>query len=260
MSRESEVSILLTTHNLQFLEVIMQKKAPKQWSDIKCVILCGGKGTRFLPLSLKKQKGMIEVNGKPVLRHVIDYWRQFTNDFIFVVKYKKADIYRFVKTLPINTDFVEPKKLKGIANGIYQAKDLVGSKFIVALGDCVCKGSFKIPSRMDQGICVWETDNKEDIRRSYSVKIEKGLVSKVKEKPKRLLNNLCGMGFYLFDRKVFDYIEKTKPSPLRNEIEITDVIQNMIDAGEKISPIFFKGDYLNITYTEDLKKAGEILR
>lgn len=70
----------------------------------------------------------------------------------------------------------------------------------------------------------------------------------------------CGMGFYFFDRKVFDYIEKAVPSPLRNEIEITDVIQNMIDAGEKISPIFFKGDYLNITYTEDLKKAREILR
>lgn len=240
--------------------MIMQKNMSKSWSNVKCVILCGGRGTRFLPLSLKKQKGMIEVNGKPILWHVIEYWRQFTNDFIFVVKYKKAGIYRFVKTLPINTYFVEPKKLTGIANGVYQAKDIVGNKFIVTLGDCICKGSLKIPSLMDQGICVWETDNKEDIRRSYSVKIDKGLVSKVKEKPKRLSNNLCGMGFYFFDRKVFGYIEKTAPSPLRNEIEITDVIQNMIDAGEKISPIFFKGDYLNITYTEDLKKAEEILR
>lgn len=238
----------------------MQKKMPKSWSNVKCVILCGGKGTRLLPLSLKKQKGMIDVNGKPVLKHVIGYWRQFTSNFVLVVKYKKADIYKFAKVLPINSEFVEPKKLRGIANGIYQAKDFVGDKFIVVLGDCVCRGSFKIPSYMEQGICIWETDNKEDIKRSYSVKIEKGLVLKVKEKPKRLLNNLCGMGFYFFDRKVFEYIEKTKPSLLRNEVEITDVIQNMIDAGEKISPIFFKGDYLNITYTEDLKKAGEILR
>ncbi|MBI3755104.1 MAG: nucleotidyltransferase family protein [Deltaproteobacteria bacterium] len=238
----------------------MQKsKMPKSWSNVKCVILCGGKGTRLLPLSLKKQKGMIFVNGKPVLRHVIDYWRQFTDDFIFVVKYKKADIYKFAKALPINAEFVEPKELEGIANGIEQAKGLVGDKFIVVLGDCVCRGSFKIPPYMEQGVCIWETDNKEDIKRSYSVKIEKDLVSRVKEKPKRLVNNLCGMGFYFFDRKVFEYIEKTKPSLLRNEVEITDVIQSMIDAGEKISPIFFKGDYLNITYTEDLKRAEEIL-
>lgn len=238
----------------------MQKKMPKSWSNVKCVTLCGGKGTRLLPLSLKRQKGMIDVNGKPVLRHVIDYWRQWTNDFVFVVKYKKADIYKFAKTLPINSEFVEPKKLSGIANGIYQAKDFVGDKFIVVLGDCVCRGSFKIPSRMNQGVCIWKTYNKGDIQRSYSVKIEKGLVAKVREKPKRLVNNLCGMGFYFFDRKVFDYIEKTKPSLLRNEVEITDVIQNMIDAGEKISPIFFKGDYLNITDTEDLKRAEDILK
>lgn len=240
--------------------MLMQNKMPKKWSDIKCVILCGGKGTRLLPLSLKKQKGMIEVNGKPVLRHVIDYWRQFTDDFVFVVKYKKADIYKFAKALPINADFVEPKELRGIANGIEQAKKLVGDKFIVVLGDCVCRGSFKISPHMEQGICILETDNKDDIRQSYSVKIEKGLIAKVKEKPKRLINNLCGMGFYFFDRKVFDYIEKTRPSSLRNEIEITDVIQNMINAGEKISPIFFKGNYLNITYTDDLKRAEEILK
>lgn len=238
----------------------MQNKIPKKWFGAKCVILCGGKGTRLLPLSLKKQKGMIEVNGKPILKHVIDYWRRFTNDFVFVVKYKKADIYKFAKTMPINAQFVEPKKLRGIANGIYQVKDMVGDKFIVALGDCVCRGSFKISSNMKQGICVWETDNKDDIKRSYSVKIEKGLISRVKEKPKRLINKLCGMGFYFFDKEVFDYIEKTKPSPLRNEIEITDVIQNMIKNGEKIKPVLFKGDYLNITYTEDLKRAEEILK
>ena len=67
----------------------MQKNMSKSWSNVKCVILCGGRGTRFLPLSLKKQKGMIEVNGKPILWHVIEYWRQFTNDFIFVVNTKR---------------------------------------------------------------------------------------------------------------------------------------------------------------------------
>ncbi|MFZ3073450.1 MAG: nucleotidyltransferase family protein [Thermodesulfobacteriota bacterium] len=236
--------------------------AKTPWSGIKkpkCVILCGGKGTRLLPLSLKKQKGMIEVKGKPVLRHVVDYWRQFTDDFIFVVKYKKAEIQRFAKTLPIKARFVEPKKLRGIANGIYQAKGFVGEKFIVVLGDCVCNGRFAFPSGMSQGVGVWETGKKDDIRRSYSLNIEKGRILGVKEKPKRLLNNLCGMGFYFFDRKVFDYIEKTPPSPLRGEIEITDVIQNMIEAGEKLKPVFFKGGYLNITFAEDVKRAEEIL-
>ncbi len=240
----------------------MQKHMSNPWhdaKDLKCVILCGGKGTRLLPLSLKKQKGMIEVRGKPILKHIIDYWTQFTDNFIFVVKYKKAHIRRFAETLPIKAEFIEPSELKGIANGIYQAKPLVKDRFIVVLGDCVCKGRFEFPKNMAQGVGVWETQNKDDIRRSYSVKIEKGIISAVKEKPKKLTNNLCGLGFYFFDKRVFDYIEKTKPSKLRNEIEITDVIQNMIKNREKIKPIFFKGEYLNITYTHDLERAEKVL-
>lgn len=240
----------------------MLKKLSKPWCNVKglkCVILCGGRGTRLLPLSLKKQKGMIKVKGKPILQYVIDYWKQFTDDFIFVVKYKKTDIYRFAKTMPIKAKFVEPKELKGIANGIYQVKDLAADKFIVVLGDCVCKGRFNFPQGMVHGVGVWKTENTDDIKRSYSVEIENNVISKVKEKPKMLLNNLCGMGFYFFDKRVFDYIEKTKPSKLRNEVEITDVIQNMIKNGEKIKPVFFKGEYLNITYTHDLERAEDFL-
>ncbi|MCK4649382.1 hypothetical protein KAT51_07650, partial [bacterium] len=92
---------------------------------------------------------------------------------------------------------------------------------------------------------------------SYSIKIKNGLICQVKEKPERVFNNLCGMGFYFFNKKIFDYSRLTKPSKLRNEIEITDVIQNMIDGGERISPVFFEGDYLNITFPQDLKKAEE---
>ena len=55
-------------------------------------------------------------------------------------------------------------------------------------------------------------------------------------------------------------VKLTEPSKLRNEIEITDVIQNMIDGGEKIKPALFRGDYLNITYPEDLQKAESLLR
>lgn len=149
-------------HKLRKNIIGLSKKILKPWKGVKgfkCVILCGGKGTRLLPLSLKRQKGMIEVKGKPILAHIIDYWRQFADEFVFVVKYKKGDIYRFVKGLPINAEFVEPKKLKGIANGIYQTKGLVGDKFIVVLGDCVCKGRFKF--RKDYGAWCWGVGDKE---------------------------------------------------------------------------------------------------
>jgi dTDP-glucose pyrophosphorylase len=175
------------------------------------------------------------------------------------VGYKKEKIIEYVKTLDIKYEFIEQKELKGIGYAVSLAENYVDKKFILVLGDCLCKGNFNFPKDMEQGIGVWKTDNVEDIKRSYSVEIENGKVVKVVEKPKIIINNLCGMGFYFFDRIVFEYIKITPPSPIRNEIEITDVIQKMIDGGEIIKPVFFDGFYINITYRDDIFLAEKNL-
>lgn len=226
---------------------------------IKCVIPCAGEGKRMYPFSKGFPKILIKINDKPILYYVIDYWKKYTNNFIFIVGYKKERIIKFVKTLPINYQFVKIKKTKGIADTLCQARNLVSNNFIVVLGDCIFKGEFRFPKKIDQGIGVWETNERKEIKKSYSVKIKNNLVVEVEEKPVKIFNNLCGMGFYVFNKKVFDYIKLTKPSKLRGEIEITDVIKKMIKSGEKINPIFFKGNYININYPSDIKKAKKIL-
>ncbi len=228
-------------------------------SKTSCVILCGGKGSRAYPLTLEKQKAMITVYGKPILQYIIDYWSPFASHFIFVVKYKKEEIIQYVSSLSINTSFAEPEELRGIASGLLCAKDLVRNQFVVVLGDCLCRGSFDLPSPFEVGVGVYETPYPEDIQRSYSVEISEGRIFRVVEKPQKLPNNLCGMGYYFLDRSVFDYITITPPSSLRNEVEITDVLQKMIDSGKIVRPFTFIGDYLNLTYPDDYNRALEIL-
>jgi len=225
----------------------------KWFDNVKCVVLCAGKGTRLIPETFHIPKPMLLFKGRPVIEHVINYWKQFTSDFIFIVGYKKEILIDFVKKLPIDSEFIEQKELKGIAHAISLAKNSVSDNFIVVLGDCICKGEFDFPDQMEQGFGVWKTDNEDDIKRSFSVEIKDNLVVKVVEKPKETVNNFCGMGFYFFNKKVFDFIEKAEPTPPRNEIEITNVIQMMLGTGEKISPVFFEGDYINVTYSNDLR-------
>ncbi len=222
------------------------------YKDLKCVVLCAGKGIRILPHSEEKPKVMLDLGNRPLLEYVVDYWKQFTNDFIFIVGYKKEHIIKYAKKLQIQSTIIEQKKLRGIADAVNHVKNLVTDNFIVVLGDCVCDGSFDFPSDMEQGVGVWETSKLAEIKRSYSIETRGGFLKKVVEKPKEIPNNYCGMGFYFLKNKIFDYIGLTPPSKLRNEIEITDVIQNMINNGEKIKPVFFKGRYLNVTYPEDL--------
>lgn len=234
------------------------KKLSWDKKKTKCVVLCGGKGTRLFPATADKQKTMIEVAGKPILKQIIDYWSKHTNDFIFVVHYKKEEIIDYVKTLPISSEFVELDELKNLAHGLKSAEKLLPENFVAVLGDCLVKGDFNFPSEMKQGIGVWKTNIENDIKKSYSVETDGMIARKLTEKPKKLMNDLCGMGVYFFNRKIFDYIDKTRPSELKGEVELTDVIQNMVYGGEIIHAVSFNGHYININGPEDLKRAEKL--
>jgi NDP-sugar pyrophosphorylase family protein len=232
----------------------------KNKAKTSCIILCGGKGTRFMPLSIDKQKGMIEVAGKPILGHIIDYWKQYCSEFIFIVSYKKEDIIAYAKKLGINAKFIEETEIKGIANAITLAKDSVSDNFVVVLGDCICKGKFEFPKNMEMGFGVCITDNDDDIRRSFSVETKGNFVTKVVEKPQVLPNNYCGMGFYFFNRNIFRYIKETPQSKINGLVQITDCLQTAINNNVKMSPVFFYGDYLNMTNVYDIERAEKILK
>lgn len=222
---------------------------------MKCVILCAGRGHR---MGSETPKVLIPINGKPLIYHVMDIWRNSVDEFIFVVGYKWQEV---TKHLPYASIFIMQEPQKGIADAILQIKGVLyeEEKFVVALGDCLQVGRWIIPPEIKLGIGIWETKDKDMIKRNYSVEVVNSLVSKVVEKPKSPPNNYCGMGTYFFDGRVFNYIKKTPINPLRNEKEITDTIQLMINSGEKITPVLFKGEYLNVTYPEDIKKAEKLL-
>jgi len=231
------------------------------WKNSKpsqCVVLCAGRGSRMAPHLSERPKVVLDIGGRPAIHYVIDYWRRYTDDFVFVVGYGQDLVIEAVRNEPVKATFVEQKDRKGIAHAILQTKDLIKDRFITVLGDCICSGDFSFPGNMDQGVGVSMTGDQREIRQGYSVEVEKSLVKRVVEKPEKIVNDLCGMGFYFFRRKLFKYIGKTPPSPLRNEVEITDVVQNMINSGERISAVFFRGEYVNMNFPEDLRKAEKL--
>lgn len=227
--------------------------------NLTCIIPCGGMGSRLGDIYQDQQKSMIIIGKKPLLGHIIDYWKRFTDNFIFITSYKNNDVKDYVDKLQINSKIIIEEKPEGIANALYLAKDYVKGNFILALGDCVQSGSFVFPEQFSQGIGVWRTADKENIKKNYSVELKENTISNIEEKPENPGNDLCGMGTYFLNKSVFDYIPKTKKSEITGNVEITDVIRLMIDNGIKISPVFFEGGYLNVTYQADLDKARKIM-
>lgn len=223
----------------------------------RCVVMAGGRSSRFQ--SVGTHKSMAIVKGMPVIHHVIDYWRNLTDDFVFVVKNGKDQLIDFVRTLPIRSEFVEPSALRGIADGLSFAEEKVDGPFVVVLGDCFCAGRFEFPDRLVYGIGVQQNAQADEIRRNYAVCVRDGRVASVVEKPVDIRNDLCGMGFYFFQPDVFDYIRMTGPSRRTGEREITDVLQTLVDHGVELQAVPFNGTYINVNTPEDLERIAAAL-
>jgi len=230
----------------------------KRWRD--CVIICGGLGDRMFPLCAENQKTTLPVMGRPLLYYIVDYWRVHCDRFVFVTGYRSEQVAAFADGLDVTTEVIVEKERKGIAAALLEARGHLAPRFVTVLGDCLCHGSFTFPATLEQGIGYTATDDQGAILRSYSVKIEKGSLLRVEEKPKRAPNNLLGMGVYFFNQTVFDHIEAAPPSTRTGKVEITDVIGRMIASGESLSAVPFVGDYVNVTFPDDLSVADAIIR
>jgi NDP-sugar pyrophosphorylase family protein len=91
------------------------------------------------------------------------------------------------------------------------------------------------------------------IRRNFAIHLSPdGFVTRVIEKPRYTSNRLKGVGLYLFDLTIFDAIRRTPRTAMRDEYELTESIQVMIDDGLPVRIADVIDDDVNVTSPSDL--------
>lgn len=228
------------------------------------VILAAGHGSRMGPFGKLFPKPIVPICNKPLLVYQLDYMRQIGIEEVIVVVGHLG--HRIIQVLGDGSQYgmriryVEQEKRLGIAHAVGQLESHVDRPFMLLLGDIF----FELPDlsvmvdEMERHqatavLAVKEETDPEAVKRNFAVILrEDGSVRRVIEKPRHLPNMLKGCGLYLFDLPIFDAIRRTPRTAMRDEYELTDSIQMLIDYEYpvRVSPVV-QWD-MNVTYVGDL--------
>lgn len=233
-------------------------------SNIIGVILAAGKGSRMYPLSEKYSKCTLPICNKPLLEYQIEMMKEVgITDIIIVVGYNGFEVVRVIgngERQSVNITYVNQGETLGIAHALGTLEPYIDKPFLLFLGDIYfdCRSLSPMMdefSREDVNavLATKVEKDKDAIKRNFAVVLKPdGSVSRVIEKPRYIINNIKGCGLYLFDLHIFDAIRRTPRTAMRDEYEITDSIQILIDDGFKVETANIIDDDLNLTFIDDL--------
>ncbi|HSP07391.1 MAG TPA: sugar phosphate nucleotidyltransferase [Acidobacteriota bacterium] len=232
--------------------------------EIVGVILAACRGTRMFPFDSHWPKPLLPILGKPLLQHQIEMMKSVGIRTVYVViGYLGYEIVRMLGTgesLEVRIEYIEQTEMLGIANAVGRLEPHVQKPFLLCLGDI-----FFVTDELPRMIEELARENTkavlaskfeprpEMIRRNFAIMTAEGnCVKRVIEKPRYIQNQLKGCGIYLFAPEIFDAIRRTPRTAMRDEYEITESIQIMIDDGHRVVHSEIIEDDLNLTVPQDL--------
>ena len=231
---------------------------------MKGLILAAGRGTRLRPLTFTRPKPVIRLAGKPIIAYAVENLREvgITEIGVVVSPDTQEDIQQALKDFPgVSISYIVQEVALGIAHAVGTAKDwLAGSPFVLYLGDNLFQdGIEKFTNAFKPGVGAVIALVKVPDPRQFGVAVlEHGRIVKLLEKPKKPPSDLAVAGVYVFGPEIMGIIENLKPSA-RGEYEITDSIQNLMDAGHTVMGEEIKGWWKDTGRPGDLLDANRLL-
>jgi glucose-1-phosphate thymidylyltransferase len=231
---------------------------------MKGLILSGGKGSRLYPLTYTNAKQLVPVANKPVLFRVIETIRDAGITDIGVVIGDTGPLIREAvgdgSRWGVQITYIQQEAPLGLAHAVKISRPFLGDeRFVVFLGDNVIEGGISPLIRQfansDWNCQIVLTEVAEPQHYGVAELDGDGRVIRLEEKPKQPRSNLALVGIYMFDHHVFKAVEAIKPS-WRGELEITDAIQWLIDAGYRVYPYIHRGWWIDTGKPIDMLDAN----
>jgi glucose-1-phosphate thymidylyltransferase len=233
---------------------------------MKGLILSGGKGTRLRPLTYTSAKQLVPVANKPILFYGIESLVEAgIREIGIVVGDTQAEIRAAVgdgSRWGVRITYIEQDAPRGLAHAVLISEPFIGTDpFVVYLGD----------NLLNKGISAF-TDEFLRVQPAAQIllarvpdpqmfgvaELDGDRVVGLVEKPKEPKSDLALVGVYMFSSQVFEAVKAIKPS-FRNELEITDAIQYLIDRGLDVRPHIVDGWWKDTGKLEDMLEANRLI-
>ncbi len=246
----------------------------------KAVIPVAGFGTRFLPATKSMPKEMLPIIDRPIIHYAVEEAvRSGITEIIFITgrgkraledyfdhsfelehrleKAGKKEILKQIKDISDMAEivYIRQKEALGLGHAVLRAKDLVGDEpFAVLLPDDLINGEkpcikqlMEVYGKTGKSVLAAEETSPNKVS-AYGI-IDPATdehtfkINGVIEKPSKeeAPSNLYIVGRYIFDPKIFEYLEETKPGK-GGEIQVTDAIQKLAK-NEGVMGYKFEGEH-----------------
>lgn len=208
---------------------------------MKGVILAGGLGSRLRPLTKVTNKHLLPVYDKPMIYYPIEtLCKAGIKDIMIVTGGNSAG--DFLRLLGNGSNFglkdiyyTYQEGEGGIADALKLCEHFAeGERIVVVLGDNIVEDDIAPYVRrfeeQDSGARILLKEV-EDPERFGVPELDGERIVRIEEKPARPKSHYAVTGIYMYDRRVFDFCRRLKPSA-RGELEITDVNNAYIREGD----------------------------